>query len=111
MVGVYGVLAYSVSQRTRELGIRGALGADAPELVRMVVRQGTALGLIGVGIGLVLAAGASRTLTTFLFGISAWDPLVFGAVTAALLAAALAASWVPARRAAGVDPVVALKAE
>ena len=111
VVGVYGVLAYSVSQRTRELGIRGALGADAPELVRMVVRQGTALGLIGVGIGLVLAAGASRTLTTFLFGISAWDPLVFSAVTAALLAAALAASWVPARRAAGVDPVVALKAE
>ncbi len=111
VVGVYGVLAYSVSQRTRELGIRGALGADAPDLVRMVVRQGTALGLIGVGIGLVLAAAASRTLTTFLFGISAWDPLVFGAVTAALLAAAIMASWVPARRAAAVDPVVALKAE
>lgn len=111
VVGVYGVLAYSVSQRTRELGIRGALGADAPVLVRMVVRQGTVLGLVGVGVGLVLAAAASRTLTTFLFGISAWDPLVFGAVAAALLTAAVLASWVPAKRAAAVDPVVALKAE
>lgn len=111
VVGVYGVLAYSVSQRTRELGIRGALGADRPDLVRMVVRQGAVLGLIGVGIGLVLAAAASRTLTTFLFGTSAWDPLVFAGVTLSLLAAAVVASWVPARRAASVDPVVALKVE
>jgi putative ABC transport system permease protein len=111
VVGVYGVLAYSVTQRTRELGIRGALGADRGDLVRMVVRQGTVLGVVGVGIGLVLAALSSRALSVFLFGISALDPLVFAAVTAALLMAAVTASWLPARRAAAVEPIVALRAE
>src|SRR3712207_998639 len=109
VIGVYGVMAYTVNQRTQEMGIRMALGAQRQHILRMVVRQGLTLAAIGLGIGLVLALGATRALSAFLLGVSAFDPAVFAGVTAALAAAAVAASLGPARRAMKVDPLVALR--
>ncbi|MFN2564079.1 MAG: ABC transporter permease [Gemmatimonadaceae bacterium] len=109
VIGVYGVMAYTVSQRTQEVGIRMALGAQRADILRMVVRQGLTLAAIGLGIGLLLSFGATRGLSSFLLGVSAFDPVVFVGVTAALGAAAVAASWGPARRAMKVDPLVALR--
>lgn len=111
LVGVYGVMAYSVSRRTQEIGVRMALGAESGDVVRMVVRQGARVVAIGCGIGLVLALGASRGLSVFLHGVSAFDPVTFGGVVAALAAAAILASYLPARGASRVDPVVALRGE
>jgi putative ABC transport system permease protein len=109
--GVYGVMAYSVSQRTREIGIRTSLGARRADLVSMVMRQGLRLALIAIAIGIGAALAVTRGLARFLFGVSPFDPVTFGAVAAALLLAALAASFFPALRAARVDPVVALRTE
>ena len=111
VIGVYGVMAYSVSQRTQELGIRRALGAEGGDIVRLVLRQGTLLAGIGAVIGLGLAFLATRGLSVFLFGVSPFDPTVFGGVTAALIGSAIVASLVPARRATRVDPLVALRAD
>lgn len=111
VMGVYGVMAYSVSQRTQEMGIRRALGAQNPDILRLVLRQGALLTGIGSVVGLGLAFAATRGLSTFLYGVSAFDPLIFAGVTATLALAALAASVVPARRATTVDPIVALRAE
>ena len=111
LVGVYGVIAYGVSRRTLELGIRIALGADAERVKRTVLRQGLALAAAGVGIGLGLALLVTRAMSGLLFGVSPTDPLTFAVVATALAAAALVASYVPARRAARVDPLVALRAE
>ncbi len=111
LVGIYGVISYSVSQRTRELGIRIALGAPQASLKGMVVRDGILLASIGVAMGLVAAAGVTRIMASFLYGISAVDPLTYAAVSAGLLAAAAAASYVPAHRASTVNPVDALRAE
>jgi predicted permease len=111
VIGVYGVMAYSVSQRTQELGIRRALGAEGRDIVRLVLRQGALLAGLGAVIGVALAFAATRSLSAFLFGVSAFDPLVFGGVTAALVGAAVIASLVPARRATRVDPLVALRAD
>jgi predicted permease len=111
VIGVYGVMAYSVSQRTQELGIRRALGAAGGDIVRLVLRQGTLLAGIGSVVGLGLSFAATRGLSAFLFGVSAFDPVVFGGVTAALVGAAVFASLVPARRATRVDPLVALKSD
>ena len=111
VIGVYGVMAYSVSQRTQELGIRRALGAARGDIVRLVLRQGTMLAGIGAVIGLGLSFAATRALSAFLFGVSAFDPVVFGGVTAMLVGAAVIASLVPARRATRVDPIVALRAD
>jgi putative ABC transport system permease protein len=111
VIGVYGVMAYNVTQRTREVGIRMALGAERRDIVRLIVRQGAALAVAGLVAGLLFALATARFLASFLFGISPFDPLTFAAVTAALAAAALVASWVPARRATRVDPVVALRDE
>jgi putative ABC transport system permease protein len=105
------VLAYAVSQRTREIGIRLALGAQQRELKRMFVRYGLALAAIGITIGLSVSLGLTRLMASLLFEISPLDPLAFAAAPAVLVAAALLASYLPARRAAAVDPVDALKAE
>jgi len=111
IVGIYGVISYAVSQRTRELGIRIALGAPQGSLKAMVVRQGMLLASIGVGVGLIAAAALSRVLASLLFGISALDPLTYSAVAVVLLLAAGAASYLPAHRASNVNPLDALRAE
>ncbi len=111
IIGIYGVIAYSVSQRRREIGIRLALGAPQSDLQRMFIRYALELAVIGVVIGLAAAAGLTRLMSSLLFGIAPMDPVTYAAVPAVLLAAALLASYVPARRAAAVDPVETLKAE
>ncbi len=111
LVGIYGVISYAVSQRRREIGIRLALGAQQGELMRMFVRHGLVLVGIGVAIGLVAAIGLMQLMKSLLFGISPLDPLTYAAVPVVLVAAAVLASYLPARRAAAVDPVEALKAE
>jgi predicted permease len=110
-VGVYGLISYSVSQRTREIGIRIALGASAAHVMRSVVREGLLLGAIGVAIGTAGAMAATRVLSSFLFGVEATDPVTFAAVAILLLAIAALASYVPSRRALRVDPLTALRAE
>ena len=110
-VGIYGVLAESVRQRTREIGVRVALGAARAEVVGMVLRRGGLLAVVGVGLGLVMAGSLSRLLGNLLFGVEPLDPATYAAVSAALLAVALAACIVPAWRAARVDPVTALRSE
>jgi putative ABC transport system permease protein len=109
VIGVYGVMAYTVNQRTQEVGIRMALGAQRQDILRMVVRQGLTLAGLGLGIGLLISLGATRSLSSFLLGVSAFDPTVFIGVTTALAASAVAASLGPARRAMRVDPLVALR--
>jgi putative ABC transport system permease protein len=110
-VGIYGVIAYSVTQRTQEIGIRLALGAPRRKVLAMVVRQAAALAVTGVIIGAAGAAALTRFMTDLLFQIEPFDPVTFAAVAAALTAVALLAAFVPGRRAAAVDPVVALRAE
>jgi putative ABC transport system permease protein len=110
-VGIYGLIAYSVTQRTQELGIRIALGAQRRDVLRLVLAQGTRLTLLGVAIGVFAALALSRLLATLLFGVSATDPLTYAAVAALLGFAALAACVIPARRAMRVDPMVALRYE
>jgi putative ABC transport system permease protein len=110
-VGLYGVMAYSVSQRTRELGIRTALGASANDTVRLVLRHALALMALGAVLGAAAGLGATRLLTSLLFGVSPTDPLAFLAVLTILAMVALVASLAPARRATRVDPMVALRAE
>jgi predicted permease len=109
LIGIYGVVSYIVTQRTRELGVRMALGAQRSYVRGLVVRQGLVLGAIGVAAGLALALAGSRLIESLLFGVSARDPLTYGAVAIALLAVAGLASWIPAQRAAGVDPAIALR--
>jgi putative ABC transport system permease protein len=109
LVGIYGVVSYIVTQRTRELGVRMALGATQASVRGMVVRHGLRLAGIGVAIGLVIALAASEVMESLLFGVSSRDPLTYAAVAAALVAIAWLASWIPARRAAGVDPAIALR--
>ena len=110
-LGLYGVMAYAVAQRTREIGIRMALGAARREVVRMVVGEGLRLAGLGIAIGLVLAAGLSQVIRKFLFGVTATDGLTFAVVAVLFTAVAAAASLVPARRASRVDPMVALRSE
>jgi len=111
ILGIYGVISYSVSQRAREIGVRMALGAQKAELKWMFVRSAMVLAGVGVGIGLAAAAGLTRLMKSLLFGISPLDPVTYAAVPLMLAAAALLASYLPARRAASVDPVEALRAE
>ena len=111
MIGIYGVIAYAVSQRTREIGIRIALGAQPAALWRMFVRQGLVLAGIGVAVGLAASSGVTRLMTKLLFGIPALDPATYAAVAVLLIGAAALASYVPARRATGVNPVETLRAE
>jgi len=110
-VGIYGVIAFSVAQRTREIGVRMALGAQPGNILRLIVGQGLSLVLLGVGLGLAASYALARLLESFLFGISPRDPLTFGGVALLLGVVALLASFIPARRAARVEPMVALRYE
>ena len=110
-VGVYGVVSYSVSHRTREIGIRIALGALTASVVRLIVRQGVTLAAIGVIVGVALALVATRLMGSLLYGVRPSDPVAFGAAILVLVGVSLAASWLPARRAARLDPVRALRAD
>ena len=111
IAGIYGVMSYAVSQRTHEIGLRMALGAETRQVLSMVVREGLLLTSLGVGIGVAGAIAGTRAMSTMLFGITNTDPLTYLAVSALLVAVALAASYLPARRAARVDPLVALRHE
>jgi putative ABC transport system permease protein len=111
VVGVYGVLSYSVNQQTREIGIRMAMGAQTGSVLSLVVKQGMRLAIVGLVLGLVVAFAAMRVLSSLLFGVSAHDPLIFGSVTLILATSAILACYIPARRAAHVDPLVALRYE
>jgi ABC-type antimicrobial peptide transport system permease subunit len=111
VVGIYGVIAYAVTQRTREIGIRMALGAQPAALQHMFVRQGLLLGGIGALIGLGAAAALTRMMSSLLFKTTALDPLTFAAVSALLILAATLASYCPARRATAVSPIEALRTE
>jgi predicted permease len=110
-VGLFGVLSYAVTQRTREIGVRMALGARAADVLGMVVRQGMQLTAIGLAVGVAAALAATRALSSLLFGIGAADPMTYAVLATALAAVALLACWLPARRAARVDPMVALRSE
>jgi macrolide transport system ATP-binding/permease protein len=111
VVGLYGVIAYSVSQRTREIGIRMALGAQRRDVMRHVVRQGGSLTGVGLVVGVIAALALTRFLTSLLYGVKPADPATFTAVSAILTAVALLASYIPARRATKVNPMVALRHE
>jgi putative ABC transport system permease protein len=110
-IGIYGLIAYSVEQRTQEIGIRMALGAGREHMLKMVIFQGMRLAIIGVVVGLAIAYGLTRVLASLLFGIHANDPLTFAGVTGILTLVALLATWIPARRAMRIDPIVALRYE
>lgn len=108
-MGTYGVISFGVAQRTREIGIRVALGASRNELVRMIVRHGLMLALVGGAIGLLAALAATRVLRSLLFEVVPTDPFTFGAILSVLVLAVLIASWIPARRAATIPPSEALR--
>jgi ABC-type antimicrobial peptide transport system permease subunit len=108
-IGIYGLMAYSVEQRTQEIGIRMALGAQGSQVKNMVVLQGMRLAMVGVIVGVGVSFALARLMSAFLFGVTARDPLVFVGVPLLLTAVALVAVWFPARRASRVDPMIALR--
>jgi len=110
-IGIYGLMSYSVQQRTQEIGIRMALGAGRSEMLRLMMLQGLWLAGIGVTLGAAAAYGLTRLLAGLLFGVKAGDPLTFSTVSLALVAVAMLASFIPARRATRIDPIVALRYE
>jgi ABC-type antimicrobial peptide transport system permease subunit len=108
-IGVYGVLAYLISQRTQEIGVRLALGAAPDDVVRLFVREGTTLAGVGLVAGVAGALAATRALSTLLFGVTSTDPATFAGVAGTVGVVALVASYIPAKRASRVDPMVALR--
>jgi ABC-type antimicrobial peptide transport system permease subunit len=110
-LGLYGVVSYSATQRTQEMGIRMALGANAHSVVQLVLRQGVGLAAAGMGGGIIAALAATRLIASQLYQVSAFDPVTFGVMVPVLLGAAVLASWLPARAASRVDPLVALRDE
>jgi ABC-type antimicrobial peptide transport system permease subunit len=111
IIGIYGVISYAVSQRTREIGIRMALGAQPRELTKMFVKQGLWLTGIGIACGVVAAFAAMRLMSSLLFGVSSRDPWTYAATIACVIAASWLASYLPSHRAATVDPAITLRAE
>jgi putative ABC transport system permease protein len=111
MIGLYGLVSYSVSQRTREVGIRIALGAQPRDVIRLVVGEGARLSLIGIAAGVLAALGLTRLMRSLLFGVSAVDPVTFAAVALLLALVAITASYIPARRAVRTSPINALRCE
>jgi putative ABC transport system permease protein len=111
MLGLYGVIAHGVVQRTREIGIRAALGADGQRLVRLVLGQGITMIALGLALGMATAIAVLRLLRAFLFGVCSADPATLATAGAAMAAVALATCYLPARHAARVDPLIALKSE
>jgi ABC-type antimicrobial peptide transport system permease subunit len=110
-IGIYGVIAYSVVQRTREIGIRMALGADRVNVLRLILRRGARIGMLGLVIGTAAAYLSTRALAGMLYGVDPHDPLIFAAIAVSLFVVVVLASYIPARRATRVDPLIALRYE
>jgi ABC-type antimicrobial peptide transport system permease subunit len=110
-VGLYGVLSYIVAQRTKEIGVRMALGAEAAQVRQMVVAQGARVVAVGVVVGLIVALASTRALGSLLFGVAALDPVTFAAMSVSMVLVGMLASYVPARRASRVDPIESLRGD
>jgi ABC-type antimicrobial peptide transport system permease subunit len=111
VVGIYGVIAYSAAQRTREIGVRMALGAQIGDVRRMILRHGLSVTAMGIALGIGVAIVATRVMSAFLFGVGPIDPVTYAVVSGTLVAVALLATYLPARRASRIDPIVALRAD
>jgi ABC-type antimicrobial peptide transport system permease subunit len=110
-LGLYGVISYSARQRTREIGVRAAMGASAADVVKLILRQGMIMAGAGIVLGLIASAALTRIVNRYLVGVSSTDPITFATVAVVLLGVAAVASWVPARRASRIDPSLALRDE